>query len=256
MEDGQKEATTILVTPVWKDSARLAVFGQDLARELARRQSPIRWIIADDGSGPKEVESLQKLAASFSQIHPHVRVHPASRHAGKGAVVREAWALEPEADWLAFVDADGSVSAPDMLDLIERASATGESTFAVRRNTETTRVRESPFRWLRHHGFLFACRLLLGIRSHDTQCGAKVVKGADFRTIEDRLIEPGWAFDAEMLAELHQAGLSWREHPVSWVRKGGSRICGVSDALKMLMSLFRIRARLGRDSAIDPASPA
>ena len=35
-------------------------------------------------------------------------LHFATRHAGKGAVVREAWALAPEADWLAFVDADGS----------------------------------------------------------------------------------------------------------------------------------------------------
>ncbi len=35
MENEAAEAITILVTPVWKDSARLAVFGKELADELA-----------------------------------------------------------------------------------------------------------------------------------------------------------------------------------------------------------------------------
>ena len=44
--------------------------------------------------------------------------HFAARHRGKGAVIREAWALDPTAAWLAFADADGSVNASDLLDLI------------------------------------------------------------------------------------------------------------------------------------------
>ena len=238
------EAITILVTPVWKDSARLSVFGRELADALARRQSSIRWIIADDGSGEVEVERLGLLCQEFAEVYPHVRVHPAERHFGKGSVVREAWALEPEADWLSFVDADGSVSAGDMLDLIETARASGESTLAIRKNTEKTRVEEDVFRWFRHHGFLLACRLILGIRSEDTQCGAKVLKGEDYRKIADQLVEPGLAFDAELLGVLTSAGLSWNEVPVNWVRKGGSKVHAVGDAWNMLCALFRIRQRL------------
>lgn len=249
MGDRQDEAITILVTPVWKDAERLAFFGCELAAELAKRHATIRWIIADDGSGGEQVRRLEALRAEFSQVYPHVRVHPAAVHYGKGSVVREAWALEPEADWLSFVDADGSVSAPDMLDLIARAEKTGRSTFAIRKNTETTRVHESPWRWIRHHGFLFACRLILRIRSEDTQCGAKVLKGGDYRQIEDRLVEPGLAFDAELLAEMTEAGLEWDEVPVNWIRKGGSRIHGVRDVWSMLRALFRIRSRLGEATA-------
>ena len=243
------EAITILATPVWKDSARLSVFGRELAAELAKRGSAIRWIIADDGSGAAEVRRLEDLCAEFAGTYPHVRVHPAKVHYGKGSVVREAWALEPEAGWLAFVDADGSVSAPDMLDLIGRAEKSGRSTIAIRKNTETTRVHEGPFRWIRHHGFLLACRLILKIRSEDTQCGAKVLKGADYRIIENRLVEPGLAFDAELLAEMTEAGIEWDEVPVNWVRKGGSRIHGVRDVWTMLRALFRIRSRLGKATA-------
>lgn len=253
MRDGHTEAITILVTPVWKDSARLATFGQKLATELAKRESTIRWIIADDGSGAAEVQQLEELQSGFAKLYPRVRVHPAKDHYGKGSVVREAWALEPEADWLSFVDADGSVSAPDMLDLIEKAQESGRSTLAIRKNTETTKVKEGIFRWIRHHGFLLACRLLLKIRSEDTQCGAKVLDGEAYRRIADNLIEPGLAFDAELLAEMTAAGIEWDEVPVNWVRVGGSRIHAWHDAWEMLLTLFRIRARLGKATASDDA---
>lgn len=244
MGNDAAEAITILVTPVWKDAARLEGFGRELAAELANRDSSIRWIIADDGSGSAEVERLHLLAAEFAETYPNVRVHAAAAHFGKGSVVREAWALEMEADWLAFVDADGSVCAADMLDLMETAKQSGCSTLAIRKNTESTQVEEGLFRWIRHHGFLFACRLILKIRSEDTQCGAKVLKGEDYRQIADRLVEPGLAFDAELLGVLTAAGLSWDEVPVNWVRKGGSRIHAVKDAWNMLCALFRIRGRL------------
>lgn len=246
MGDRQGEAIKILVTPVWKDAARLSVFGKELAAELAKRNSTIRWIIADDGSGDEELRHLEALREEFSKTYPHVRVHGAAAHHGKGSVVREAWALEPEADWLSFIDADGSVNAEDMLDLIETAERSGRSTLAIRKNTETTRVHESPWRWVRHHGFLFACHLILGVRSEDTQCGAKVLKGEDYRRVEEQLIEPGLAFDAELLAAMTAADIGWDEVPVSWVRKGGSRIHPWRDAWDMLLTLFRIRSRLGK----------
>lgn len=241
----EAEAITILVTPVWKDSTRLAVFGRELAEELAKRDSKVCWIIADDGSGEAEVARLHTLCEGFAGVYPNVRVHAAAEHHGKGSVVREAWALEPTAAWLSFVDADGSVGAADMLDLIQGAQGRGNSTIAIRKNTEETRVEEGIFRWIRHHGFLFACRWILGIRSEDTQCGAKVLRGDDFREIAGRLVEPGLAFDAELLAEMTAADLAWDEVPVNWVRKGGSRIHAFSDAWQMLRALFRIRGRLG-----------
>jgi hypothetical protein len=238
------DATIILVTPVWNDSKRLASYGAELARELARRSSTIRWVIADDGSGPEEARLLNEQLAEYREIYPHVTLHLAAEHHGKGSVVREAWSLFPDADWLSFADADGSVNAPDMLDLIADAVRSGESTIGVRKATETTRVEEGFMRGVRHRGFLLAVHLLLGFRTEDAQCGAKVIRGDHFRAVAPRLIEPGWAFDAEMLAELYAAGFTWRERPVNWVEKGASRIRPWLDSVNMLLSLIQIRRRL------------
>jgi len=245
MSEATHDATIILVIPVWNDSRRLAPYGEEMAHELAKRGSAIRWIIADDGSSEDEPPRLLALLEKYRAIYPHVSLHLAERHQGKGGVIREAWALHPDAEWLAFVDADGSVNAKDMIDLVEAAVESGESTIGVRITTDHTRVQEGFIRGIRHRGFLLAVRLLLGFRTLDTQCGAKVFRGDDYRAIAPRLVEQGWAFDAEMLGELHASGRTWRERPVNWVEKGASRIRPWMDSLKMLSSLIRIRSRLG-----------
>ncbi len=233
----------LLVTPVWNDSARLAIFGKDLAEVLASTPLPIRWMIADDGSGEEEHVRLKELCNGFAEVFPGVELHFANQHRGKGAVVRGAWALAPEADWLAFVDADGSVCAEDFLNLISRAVTSGVSVLAIRKRTATTHIEESFVRGLAHRGFLLAARLILGLRCEDPQCGGKVIKGADYRAIAGKLIEEGFAFDSELLAALNHHGAVWTEVPVTWIQKKGAKVRLFPDAWKMFAALLGIRAR-------------
>jgi hypothetical protein len=232
----------VLVTPVWNDSARLAIYGPSLARALAGSPLAVRWIIADDGSGTREHGQLNDLRDQFAKVFPGVETHFARHHSGKGAVVREAWALAPDADWLAFVDADGSVTGEDMLSLIQRAVSCGGSVLGIRKRTESTRVEESFHRALVHRGFLLTAHILLGLRCEDPQCGAKVIKGEDYRRIAGHLIENGLAFDSELLAALEHKGASWIEVPVNWVEKKGGTIKVSRDAWRMFIALLRIRA--------------
>lgn len=237
----------LLVTPVWKDSLRLAGFGAELALALVESPLPIRWVIADDGSGADQRQALEKLAAGFSEVFPRVELHFAARHRGKGAVVREAWGLAPDAAWLAFVDADGSVDPSELLRLIRTAVDSGTSALGIRKRTATTRLEESPWRGLFHRGFLIAVRLLLGLRCEDPQCGAKVLHGPAYRRIAGGLREDGLAFDSELLHALHREGMAWLEVPVTWVEKKGGKVHPLLDTWKMLRALFRIRHRQSAD---------
>jgi dolichyl-phosphate beta-glucosyltransferase len=234
----------LLVTPVWNDSARLAAFGRSLAKSLAVSDLPIHWLIADDGSAKEEHARLTELRSAFSRVFPYVGLHFASGHRGKGSVVREAWALAPEAKWLAFVDADGSVSAEDLLKLIGMAVDSGSSVLGIRKRTESTRVVESPWRALVHRGFLLAAGLLLDLRCEDPQCGVKILNGDDYRAIAHRLSENGLAFDSELLATLRRAGAEWSEIPVTWTEKKGGKVKPLRDAWGMLAALWRIRNRV------------
>jgi len=231
----------LLVTPVWKDSARLACFGKDLAAVLATTHLPIRWMIADDGSGDEERGRLQDLAKKFGAVFSGVELHFANAHRGKGSIIREAWALAAEAEWLTFVDADGSVSAEDFLTLIEHAVTSGTSVLAIRKRTATTHIEESFIRGLAHRGFLTAARVILGLRCEDPQCGAKVIKAADYRAVEANLLEEGFAFDCELLAALSHNGAVWTEVPVTWIQKKGAKVRLFRDAWRMFAALLRIR---------------
>jgi hypothetical protein len=239
-----RQAAIALVVPVWNDAARLARFGPSLAAELAASPLPVRWIIADDGSDPADRAALATLRDQLAATYPAVEIHWAARHRGKGAVVREAWTLAPDAAWLAFADADGSVTAAEMVALIARAVADGRSTLAARVTTATTRVESSPGREFMHHAYLFVARWWLGLHSLDLQCGAKVIKGDDYRIVAPALCEEGWAFDSEMLLAMHHRGMDWQEIPVNWTAQAGGKIKPVRDAIRMFAALWRIKRRL------------
>ena len=237
----------LLVTPVWNDSTRLAIYGLELARVLADAGLAVRWVIADDGSESAEYGRLAALRERFAAIYPQVEVHLAAAHYGKGSVVREAWALGPDAAWLAFVDADGSVTAEDMLDLIRQAIAANSSVLGIRKRTATTHIVESPWRGLAHRGFLFTVQLLLGLDCDDPQCGGKVLRGDQFRRVAPRLRENGLAFDSELLNALADDGAKWLEIPVSWEEKEGGKVKPLRDAWAMLAALVRIKFRMERE---------
>ena len=239
-----KPANILLVTPVWNDSSRLAGFGAELAKALANSPLSIHWIIADDGSDPRDHAPLEQLKDVFGQIFPRVQLHFAARHYGKGAVVREAWALRPDAAWLAFVDADGSVAPSEMLRLIDVAVQSNRSVLGIRKRTSTTDFIESPWRGIFHRGFLLAAHLILDLQCEDPQCGAKVLRGSHYRRIADGLSENGLAFDSELLCALKRDGATWTEIPVTWIEKPGGKVRPLHDAWGMFTALLRIRKRL------------
>jgi hypothetical protein len=231
----------VLVTPVWNDAARLEAFGPELAAALASAGLPLRWVIADDGSSVDERERLVALLAEFSRVYPNVFLHHADAHRGKGSIVHEAWALVPDAAWYAFVDADGSVSACDMMGLLRAASDAGKSVLGIRRPTASTPVAMSLCRGIAHRGYRWLVHAWLGLSCEDPQCGAKVILGNDYRCVASKLLENGFAFDSELLVRLAKAGCEWREIPVGWAQKKGGKISPFLDAWSMIAALWRLR---------------
>lgn len=239
----QMPATILLVTPVWNDSARLALFGPELATVLAASGLPIRWIIADDGSEKADRARLAELLEKFAVVFPQVTLHFAAAHYGKGSVIREAWALDPHVEWLAFVDADGAVGATETVALIEAAIAADCTVVGIRKRMAGVKIKESIYRGVVHRVFLKVADFMLGLRSEDLQCGAKVLRAADYRRIAPELRENGLAFDSELICALHHSGAAWQERPVNWTQIHGGKVHPLLHAWGMLKALYRVRKR-------------
>lgn len=171
------EQKIVLVTPVWNDSARLEIFGPKLARALADSGLSVRWIVADDGSSAQEQGKVAALVECLTAVYPAVEAMLFSGRSRKGGAIYRAWDACPQADWLAFVDADGAIDAASTVRLLQRAGEGGANVAVagIRHDAADTPVRRPWGRRLAFRIFTALVRCWGGIDFEDTQCGAKVV---------------------------------------------------------------------------------
>lgn len=236
----------VLVTPVWNDSARLEVFGLHLAKALAVANKPIFWIIADDGSDETERVRYEKLLQRFKAVYSDVELMRSIRRTRKGGAVYQAWGAYPEADYYAFVDADGAVDPESTLNLLDRALKRGEAcaVVGVRRHKGAVAVRRRMLRALSCRLFRFFVHTIVGLKFSDTQCGAKVISGPSYRAVAPTLSERGYVFEVELLLALRIAGVTVEEVDLPWLEVANSKLNLLPDSLQMLAGLCRIRRRL------------
>ena len=237
----------LLVTPVWNDSVRLEHFGVELAKALAVSGLNITWVIADDGSDSEEVEQLERLKEKFSQIYSDVVLHLHLERSFKGGAIYQSWQQFPDADYYAFVDADGAVSADELMRILNCASDSENpdmSFVAIRQFSGSLAVDRSLLRKATFHLFRTLVRGIVGLRCMDTQCGAKVISGRSYRAVSERLVEDGFVFDVELLATLEQGAWPITELPIMWQEIPGSKLRLWRDLWFMTGGLMRIRRRL------------
>ena len=239
-------SSIVLVTPVWNDSVRLSHFGPELARALKESGLPVRWVVADDGSGPEEQELLRELVELFKISYSQVELMRFDKRSCKGGAIYSAWDACSDADWLAFVDADGAIDAASTVRLIERALELGKDTacVGVRQHAAATPVKRRAGRALSFRIFSFLVRRITGIHFQDTQCGAKVVPGHAYRSIAGKLEERGFIFDLELLLLLQRRGICIEELAIPWSEVAGGKVHPLRDAWPMIGGLLRIRKRL------------
>ena len=234
--------TVLIVTPVWNDSTRLGEYAPSLAKACAESGLDIRWVISDDGSTEEEIQALETLREKHLPTFPEIHIHR-EEHRGKGSAIRGAWDADQNSDWLAFVDCDGSTTAPDMLSLIEKAIEESKSVIGIRKRTEATEIHESFYRSIFHNGYLLIVRLFLGLQCEDPQCGAKVIRGEHYREVASTLQEDGFCIDTELLTALKERGFDWLETPINWAEKKGGKVFPLIDSWKMFAGVLRIRSR-------------
>ncbi len=235
----------VLVTPVWNDSKRLAIFAPELGAAICDSQLPILWVIADDGSNASNRLKYEVIADYVRTLGCQVDTIRLEDRSFKGGVIYEAWNNYPDADWLAFVDADGAVSAKSIIDLIYLAREIGEEACAVAvRSDQEKPVRRSCKRRFSCCLFMRLVEFILGLKLGDTQCGAKVISGSTYRNFASQLRESGYVFDVELLVLLNMHAVNLIHCPVEWEEKARGKIKLLRDGWSMLIGLLRIRRRL------------
>jgi len=237
-----------LVIPHYRDTERLKPYLADLMMILPD------WVtiqVSDDGSGSagfRKLEALMEQARNerLQLKHGPVILAPITlgENQGKGAAVLAGWRQSSTEDFLAFVDADGAVSATELLRALTymRNVATDMGVLIGSRiKMAGHKVERRPIRHLCGRVFATSVSLISGLEIYDTQCGLKILRRDAYEAVSPHMQTAGFAFDVELLMLATRLGFMIEEFPVDWQDIPGSKISLLKHSLPMLREVARAK---------------
>jgi len=237
---------TTLVIPHYNDVSRLAPFLRDLCHVLPAH---FEVLVSDDGSKIEEQEALKRLVSEVQTWENSIGkvLDPlfTMKNTGKGGAVLRGWD-KACGDMLAFADADGAVSAVEIVraDNFIRSSDV-DALFANRVKMLGRSVERSLKRHLSGRVFATLVSNAAKIPAYDTQCGFKILRRPAFEKIRPHQRTLGFAFDVELCLLLLKFAYRVIEFPVDWRDVPGSKVNLVRDSWRMAREVFRIRRSVG-----------
>ena len=237
----------LLAIPSFNESRRLPAYLPLLLEHIQAANLPVTVEVVDDGSTEDEKSKTARLIDSLQKSYPFLAPLRALPHnLGKGGAVHASWRQGVDShDWLAFVDADGSLSPSETCRFLDHClrQNNAHSCFSSRIRMLGRTVERHAHRHLIGRVFATMVGTLIDQHVYDSQCGLKAVPSAHYRIIRPLLRENRFVFDVELLAALLHAELPVEEFPVDWADVAGSKVRLVRDSLAMALGLLRIRRR-------------
>lgn len=226
-----------LVLPAYNEQARLpytlaeieaylAGDGQDLSCEI---------IVVDNGSTDATSVVVQQATQSLKGL----RLVRTDRR-GKGLAVRSG-ALAARGDVIVFGDADLSWRVTELARFVDLVDDRHQVVIGSREGLGARRIGEPIYRHLMGRVFNRVVQALAVPGVEDTQCGFKAFSQTAARAIFHRQQIDGFGFDVEVLYLARRLGFGIHVVPLQWEHKANSRVAPISDTLRMLRDVLRVR---------------
>lgn len=244
-----------LTLPVFNEAAQLALSTTRLMVVLDQ-QSQWRWelVIADNGSTDATLAEAQRVARGLGGLPGEDRGDAEANHVlgersvrvvhlpqpGRGGALQAVW-LGSDAEVLSFMDIDLSTDLAHLPELL-RTILEGRADVAI--GSRLLPASRTTRGWKRE--WISRCynqllRRVLGLRTHDAQCGFKALSRAAARALLPQVQDQGFFFDTELLALAQQQGWRIAEIPVRWVDDPDSRVRLFRTIRADLAGVWRLR---------------
>ena len=231
-----------IIVPAYNEEERLVASLGKITSYLDAAGIDAEILVVDDGSKDRTAELAAKALAGRRG-----RVVPNGENRGKGYSVRHG-VLEARGRFVLLTDADLSTPIEDHaklaavirdrdLDVVIGSRALPDSDVQVRQG------------WLRQtmgRSFNTIIRAMTGSPFRDTQCGFKLMDRERVKPLFEKMVVDGFAFDVELLFLCARFGLSVADVPIAWRNATGSKVSLLSDPLKMIADVLRVRWRFRR----------
>jgi dolichyl-phosphate beta-glucosyltransferase len=228
-----------VVIPAFNEQGRLPDTVARIREFLDSEDESYELVLVDDGSSDGTLEYMRSAAASS----PGIRVVAVTPNRGKGRAVAEGVAATV-GDLVLFSDADLSTPIEEVRKLMAALQSGADVAIASRAKRGSEIVISQPaLRVLMGKVFnLLVQGLALVPGVWDTQCGFKLFRGDDARTLFAEMRTDGFAFDVDVLHRARRRHLLIREVPVRWRHSAPTKVAWRSP-IEMFWDLLRIRFR-------------
>jgi len=168
-------------------------------------------IVIDDGS----MDGTHTAASEALRAWPdRVRVVRCTRNEGKGNALI-CGALYSKGDRVAFLDADMDLHPEQLADFFTIMEARDADVVIGSKFHPDSKVDYPPLRRVYSFFYYMLVRSLFGLPVRDTQTGIKLFKRPVLERVLPRVLVKRFAFDLELLANVHHFGYRIVEAPVT-----------------------------------------
>jgi glycosyltransferase involved in cell wall biosynthesis len=232
-----------LVIPCYREASHIRKSFPELIDALGRTTLSWEVLLIDDCSPDNTVEELDKLVRS----HPSSRFIQNQNNLGRGATVAKGFRMS-EATVVGFIDIDLSTQPlyiPHLAGLIldDKADvATCHRSYKI----EVAVLHRIWHRYLLSYGYRALSRLYLDHPLHDTETGCKFFRRERIIPILDRIHDPRWFWDTEIMVYSWLAGLRIKEVQSIFIRRPEkpSTVRVLHDVQQYLRNLKSLKKKL------------
>jgi glycosyltransferase involved in cell wall biosynthesis len=246
-------ALTVIV-PAFNEADRIAAPLREIGAYLAAQDYGAEIVVVDDGSDDGTVEVVCDAAAGFA---PAVRVLRCEVNRGKGHALKVGFAAA-RGEQILFTDADLSTPIEGAGRMLTALNEGADIAIGSRKAPGAEIAKHQP--WYREQMGRIFTLIVRGLIADvsDATCGFKAFRAEVGRDLFSRVRVFDWSFDAEVLWITRQRGYRLAEVPVHWEDRAGTKVSLLTDTLRSLRGLARIRinAARGRYAAPQPAERA
>ncbi|MCU0666123.1 MAG: glycosyltransferase [Candidatus Omnitrophica bacterium] len=208
MKDIKEKISVIM--PAFNEASRIALSIEETCRTMQDTGCPWELIVVDDGSVDNTFEQAS-LAAPKYPGKVIVRKNP--RNIGKGRALRQAIRLV-KGDYTVFLDADLDLHPAQINTLFDIMRLDNADVVIGSKMHPNSKVDYPWHRKLVSSVYYSLVKMLFGLPCRDTQTGLKLFKTEVLRRVFPRLLVKKFAFDIELLVNIHHLGYKIADAPI------------------------------------------